>query len=647
MASINKIVTDIDGLIPALDRRKILKPFVVSGDNFTVDVNGPRTGFGTKFITPQKVKTPAHAQAFEMLDETYYFFGTGIFKLGEPSLIFHLVHDFGGDISASPHRWTHAKVDGYEYFCHPAVGLIYYDPATKYFQAHPSATIPATPTAICVAGGRLIVLGAFAYAWSALDDGLDMTPALATGAGQQALSILGGDPIAVESLKAGFMVFTTEGSIVATFNGQLTVFTHQISTFDYTPINSYAIVTRHAGEILILTVDGLYRTTGGTPEPWLPLFSEFLREELKSYDFADPSIIRFDYIEGVHQLAVSFGTVASEAYTHAYMVHETTERVGKFSHGHYGFMNILLQEGAEAGEHFAYIGANKFLHRVVAIPRREIYPSAGTEYYHKAAQEFQVRYTGSAYIMPSVMRMGAVSEASLVNGDVTQLATQSLTIYPEPFAETAQFPDTVASELGEDWNNGSGSEDWSLDVGSIDWNAIADVYMPQTMSMRDDLIHQLWFESVEAYQPLMANVEIGMFRYSPASGPEYPDAVTLVTDLKISTASTGTLADEFEDWNAIADGASDEDWTVLTAIEDWGYGILSASDYGISVIATNDGTEVFATTVPSLSRQLQTQRDYTLLSTGVYHTVRLTANLVDQSFHLKELELAGSLAGRL
>jgi hypothetical protein len=222
-------------------------------------------------------------------------------------------------------------------------------------------------------------------------------------------------------------------------------------------------------------------------------------------------------------------------------------------------------------------------------------------------------------------------------------------IFEEVFAEQEQFPDTLTVNLGEDWLYGSGAEDWNTDSGAEDWNLIADMYMPAVMSMRQD-VHQIrWYNTIREFQGLDAWIDVGLFRYADRAfpGQEYPDEMAQVTDLVLGSNRTGGLADVLEDWNTIADLLFDEDWNLLATAEDWGEGNPSSSSWDTEVIATNDGTEVFNTVTPTLSRTLETQRHYTLNSSGMYHKVHMSASDVGQSFHLKILEVAGSMDGRL
>ena len=64
--------TNIEGAFPALDRKKVAKPYVVAGQNFLVDLDGPKSAFGCEKSYDKF--TPKHlAQSFRVGSEIFYF----------------------------------------------------------------------------------------------------------------------------------------------------------------------------------------------------------------------------------------------------------------------------------------------------------------------------------------------------------------------------------------------------------------------------------------------------------------------------------------------------------------------------------------------------------------------------------------------
>ena len=63
---------NIEGLYPALDRKKLAKPYVVDGKNFIVDLDGPKSAFGYK--QPWHEFEDSHfMQSFPVGTDIFYF----------------------------------------------------------------------------------------------------------------------------------------------------------------------------------------------------------------------------------------------------------------------------------------------------------------------------------------------------------------------------------------------------------------------------------------------------------------------------------------------------------------------------------------------------------------------------------------------
>src|SRR3546814_5511311 len=64
---------DIEGLLPAVDPRKVGKALVVDGQNFLWDINGPYSGFGNRVISKQLVYNAENAYTFRVDGKIYIF----------------------------------------------------------------------------------------------------------------------------------------------------------------------------------------------------------------------------------------------------------------------------------------------------------------------------------------------------------------------------------------------------------------------------------------------------------------------------------------------------------------------------------------------------------------------------------------------
>ena len=644
---------DLEGLLPAIDRRKVGKLHIVSGKNFVFDADGPKTPFGAEYATYDTITEPAYSDSFYVEDRQFIMTADAIMVLNDGVRQFIPIHIFGSNISSAPHRWTMAFVGGIYYFCHSGVGLISYTPSTELFAAVTSG-VPAGAHSICDVNGRLVILGTSAYSWSAQDDGTNLTASLTTGAGSQATSILGGDtlmclPYSSGSVK-GVMVFTSRGIIRAEFKGNVGVFQHRVLTDRHKLINSFAAQELDTGEIVFVTKNGIMTTAGEIPTRWDDVFSEFLIKQFNEvYDTTLTGNVRLTFLESEQLIFVSFASGAATLYEFAYVVYLPMKRWGIFNKVHYSIFEMQLVGLGDAGRHWGYIDSDKHLLRWDGIPRIQTFPNGTSQYLFKPVAQYPVRYDvdNDVNVMPSVMHMGYLSEGLFVSGSQMGLYDIFFTEYDQD-SEVAiqdQPPDTVGGAFGEDWNLESGSEDWNaLADEFIDWLSTADNNMGSAMTMRHSANLSTGVLATRTYTGLDAQVQVGLLRYE---GQEFNDEMGEITNLSVHTQETGTLNVTIEDWNTIAAGASDEDWNALSGNEDWGEGVVSSTDYDTLVIATKDGTVVFNSVTPTLAQDAGATRYFTCLIQGIFNIVDLQANTNGQSFHLKSLEAAGNVAGRL
>jgi hypothetical protein len=102
-----------------------------------------------------------------------------------------------------------------------------------------------------------------------------------------------------------------------------------------------------------------------------------------------------------------------------------------------------------------------------------------------------------------------------------------------------------------------------------------------------------------------------------------------------------------EDWNAVPDGESNEDWNVAVGNTDYGFDDVTYVNHGLQIIGTVDGRSAWQTETPELIRYNRGSREYSTHCAGMFHIVRFTAFNVGESFHVASLELTASDAGRL
>ena len=651
MAQVNFKGVDVNGLLPALDRRKPDKPFVVDGRNFVFDVDGPKSAFGGVFLTHHLIADPLYTDSFDVDGVRFIFSATGVFKLDATTLLYFPIHIFSTPITGDPHKWTTGFVNDKHFFCHPGVGVIYYDTTTELFSELTGATVPTDPQAVAAIHSRLVILGTEAIVWSAQDDGTDLATDLATGAGFQALSLIGGTAITCVAYTSeaglgqhsGIMTFTTAGIMLSKYSGTVGTFQHSVMSLAHKLINSFCVVTLDTGEIVFGTETGLHKTRGQTPEKWALMFSEFLVGEFNTYDLAESANIRFTLIPEKQWFFISFTANDGNPYTHAYVLYLPTERLGYFTHWHYAIMAIDIASGPYKGQHWGHLDIDGRFLAWRGIAQMETEETGTSVYLYKPLVQYPVRYNSisGVYTLPSVMRFSTVTEIAL-DGQAMGYYDVYFVEFPDADHEvsTPTQVDDVPT-LDEDWNLLGGEEDWGALAGEIDWNAIGHVTLPSYMSFEFSALQLTFTPTAPEYTGLDSLISVGLLRYEEQ---EYPDELGLVTNLSIGMPESGDIDATSEDWN-VASG--EEDWNSASGEEDWGEGVKDVISYGVTVVGTNDGYTEYMSTVPDLAKNYAATNFYTLMSTGIWHTVDIDASSTGQSFHLKSLELSGNVAGRL
>ena len=147
----------------------------------------------------------------------------------------------------------------------------------------------------------------------------------------------------------------------------------------------------------------------------------------------------------------------------------------------------------------------------------------------------------------------------------------------------------------------------------------------------------------QKFGSINASIEVGLYRITEQ---QYPDELSLINNVTLGVPPTpeGQI---FEDW--LNDTLPDEDWNTGSGAEDWGFGTIITSEFVTTIIGSLDGESVWndQTEVLNLVTDDGQFKHFTCSNTGLYHTIKLDALNVDESFYLKTLEVSGALVGRL
>jgi hypothetical protein len=655
MPQSNLKVKDIDGALPALDVRASVKPYVIDGRNYLFDIQGPKSGFGSKIVSQTALTAPKYFKSFRVGTDMIYFGETTAWKFNPTLQVFYAVAHYTST-GTSLGAWTYARIANQHFFCHPSInGVLYCTETEPTMFMHPSGALPSNPIAVAKCFGRLVVVGNATVGWSALDNGLDLTPSLTTGAGFQALSILGGTSITLAEVDDGIFVFTTNGILKGIYNGRESVFSWRPFSNEHTPMNQHGVVKLADGTVIILTRTGFFKTRGQLPQIWQPVFGEYIRRVVRSYNQSRKTTFRLTYIESESLLFLSFNPIHEYLYDSAFVIYLPLEKWGRFNRAHHAITEVFFASGANYGYKMGYVDADglvSFFNGGDHVEEMPTLDNSGGAFYHQPLVQPAVYYdnTAGCYVFPSAMRMTAEDLSPLASSPAGYYQRAFFEYVEAGLAALTQDPDTLVAVVGEDWLAGPTpdvTEDWmALADSSEDWMGDPlDTTFPSKMQIADSLNRALYSALTMTTAGLDSEIIIGLLRFDEA---QFNDEISEVNGMTIGGARFADLNSESEDWMTIPDGTEDEDYmTLADSQEDWGSGVSGVNTFGVEVLATHDGTNEFNSTTPALALQTDPALFFTMLLSGIFIKLRVFASGVGQSYHLRFLEMAGRLAGRL
>ena len=341
------LLRDVEGYYPNIDPRRIQKPHIIKGQNFLWGFDGPYSGFGDHFYTDSAtfddiLGDGKHISLFRIRHITYVFCENGVYIYDGG---FFKVHFFdNGDFPENTdfYKWSHARVGGFDYFCHPGLqGNILKREDSKTFSEF-SENVPMGARAITATGDRLIILGTNQYNWSALSQGDNLEPSLTTGAGAQAISLLGGEPFTVENTGSGFFVFTSAGIIITEITREVGTFSHRILHRDIIPINQLVVTKAENFRTIILTQTGLFESSGTAFQLVEPIMSDYISNHVfpnASIDYEDVNFcLYYNKLQTSLWVGISDGT--KQFFDRALVLQDRLKKWGLFNNGFYGIWSL-------------------------------------------------------------------------------------------------------------------------------------------------------------------------------------------------------------------------------------------------------------------------------------------------------------------
>lgn len=372
-------LTDIQSWVPAYDPRRLPKTTVIGGRNFVHDVDGIRSAFGSVYADYNLFDNVARrkVQTLRVNDEFFYGTPAGLFRLNpdnaqlEPILILPI------DVANWYWPWTMAFVGNVYYFAQYGIGLYQYNAVTR---ALAKISTPANDDVfgICASYSRLILLSSTLVAWSSLDDGTDFIPSLTTGAGFQALSLVGQGPFRVDPLDDGFVVCMKDGILKATNVAASYVFRFDAYTKDVKLFSPNAAVLVPDLGLICLDRAGLRLiAAGAAPAIWEQDMGTFLKDNpIKDMDKRKIGCVSMFYSQAARMLFISFApNVREGALNSTYVYYVPSGKWGPMSYQHYGILETA--QGLDMQDTCGYVGIDGYVHAFSDIAYSETLFSGG------------------------------------------------------------------------------------------------------------------------------------------------------------------------------------------------------------------------------------------------------------------------------
>jgi len=627
------VANTVKGLLLGIDRRKVEVPQVVSGKNFFVDIDGPRSGFSRVELAHNTFYRPKFLQAIEIDTATSSWIFTTQEVLEPDYAQARWKPKFTYPTITGEFPWTYARVGGKYYFTTRGAGLLEFDPNTNSVEVVTGGGLPSGVVSCCESGGRLIVLADGVVAWSAIDDGRNFTPSTSTGAGFQSLAIIGAtsanSAYGVYKIPNGFMTFTANGIMRSLLIRSINPFRHDELGFEHVPLNSHCIIRMKDNSIIFLSEQGFFRTNGKAPEIWEPLMSEHFRlTVLPAMKDKSDGTVKLTYAGSREWLFVSYSTSGEKSvYNKAFVYSARAGEWGSFDRVHTAISEIRLLAGAYTGINVGFVDTEGSAYLFDFNTADSLYPELELwDYPYLGKVQYDARNEYGVIKFPTV--------GYWLTEDESSYQTPGTVYIRHSEVENVDSPDSATMEAGVAESN-------ATQVGSS-------ITFPTNALLGAGLVlYQLAIKQNDS-QGLNASVEVGLFRLPiNQSVAEY----SYVTDVMIGMLAATTIGVVFEDW--LSDYETDifEDWPTISPdeFEDWGGGTASQSVYTATVKSSLDGYKAAETTPLELVERLSDGKTviYSTYANGVYHAVNIAADEPGESFHLKSLELTINPAGQV
>jgi len=616
-----------DGLFLGIHPKQAQRPGVIKGANFYINAEGPKSAFSNSVFCYERIEAGVNFDAFNIDTKHLLFTDQGIYTFDLETKSFIPQYVFSSP-QTTFFPWSKAFVGGKWYFVKLGSDLIEYNPSNEQWSVI-TASVPANACSCCEAGGRLVVLGAQAVAWSELDNGANLVPNVNLGIATQSLAIVGGGTsFAVKAVSDGFIAYTSRGKLFAQFVDLLLPFRFRSIRDQIVPVSPWGITELDETTHIVLSTTGLYKIVSFASEPFLPLLSEHLRE--KQFNVVTPNIdgayrIFYDDERQLFFLSVSQNAAFGE-YDFAHCVYVPTEKIGQFNYKHDGLFQLPPAIGSPDDTDLGFIGTDNYIRYITQDRRTEVFFGATNIYHVRNELQFTPTQDGAGiYLMPSFMEMYAheIPEENVEPG-----------LYEISNGEEYVIFETVADPPALD-SYSLGYDDGTLFDDGTGFDIIHPLHDHAIMEA-GQLVPPNSFYDPEYTGP-GSFVELGPFRVLDENHANRLQEVSRVT---IGATEFGDT-DIFEDWN-ITQPETSEDWLRDDrSDEDWGVGIVDNSTFMAKLRGSVDAVNTWNNNLQELESVVKENETeiYTASIQGVYVSTLAEAISMGESFHIKTLEL--------
>lgn len=632
------VITPLGNMTLSEDARNVQENRVITGRNFLWDSKGPKSGFSTKELSPFPIGSPVDAQGIRIEGRAFLFAQDSILTwreevpyMWDPLVVFDstiplLQRDPWNALYIENKYWFAQRFRGmFEGMEHPETGKL-------SLRARTSTHIPGLIEGIRameIVRGRPILVSDTVIQWGNVGIISDLTPDEG-GPGIVAISeFTKGTFTGLVAFGEGFVVHTTEGSIVAEFIGGPATWRFYAGSSKESPIGPWATERLSNGASVFLSAHGLMTAGGGRdPQPWTPEFNEFFRQYLLQVTSGTPSF-RLEYDLDRELIYIMESTEGTE-YWRTWVLAPTLDRWGVFNESvcGIGFLNTK-DYGYVDSLGRAYVFVEQFWRSVEPANERGAnrhYPryEKGLQGPSSSAVSRNVAWNLEAPLESPVVPAAAWYLPGSVTPAALDLAGMDSWI-EIGFMRPQGMTDGADSEI----------EIQELLIGSIPSLA------PETPGFyTQHRPHEYFYFDREDWsaEPLL----------SPIALPYDLDSEDGYEDLEYAGDYGHIDMEYLTVYDAYFDIESWEDWNLSGPAEDWNGPQLALNriTHKLSVLASTDGI-TFDEYTPVMARFNTAGRLFTTWTSGVYNVIRLAADEPGEYYHAKLISLTIEYGGQI